>query len=173
MFSKLFSCCSFSKNSEETNLNNSLTKDEKILNEIEAHLKNNLENKQNLTENRNNNNNFYPTSLEQKIKNDELNNSNITFSNIKVKDSKSNTINFDTEVLSTQELKLIGEIFWNKDIYIDRLGLKSGKRKKKNGVVIFGLGKNEENVDFVLNIPKSKIKNNDKFIQIFCIEYDK
>ena len=131
MFSKLFSCCSFSKNSEETNLNNSLTKDEKILNEIEAHLKNNIENKQNLTENSNNNNNFYPTSLEQKIKNDELNNSNITFSNIKVKDSKSNTINFDTEVLSTQELKLIGEIFWNKDIYIDRLGLKSGKRKKK------------------------------------------
>ena len=124
MFSKLFSCCSFSKNSEETNLNNSLTKDEKILNEIEAHLKNNIENKQNLTENSNNNNNFYPTSLEQKIKNDELNNSNITFSNIKVKDSKSNTINFDTEVLSTQELKLIGEIFWNKDIYIDRLGLK-------------------------------------------------
>ena len=173
MFSKFFSCCSFAKNSlDDPNFNNIQTKDEKILSEIEAHLKNNIENKQNITEN-GNNNNFYPTSLEQKIKDDELNNSNITFSNIKVKDSKSNTINFDTEVLSTQELKLIGEIFWNKEIYIDRLGLKSGKRKKKNGIVIFGLGKNEENIDFVLNIPKSKIKNNDKFIQIFSIEYDK
>lgn len=170
MFSNFFSCCSYSKYStEDPNLNSNIqTKDEKNLNEIE--------NKKNITENNNNNTYMPTTSIAQKIKDDELNNlnlSNITFSNIKVKDSKTNTINFDTEVLSTQELKLIGEIFWNKDIYIDRLGLKSGKRKKKNGVVIFGLGKNEEKIDFVLNLPKSKFKNNEKCIQIFSIEYDK
>ena len=168
MFSNFFSCCSCSKYSEDPNLNSNIqTKDEKNLNETE--------NKKNITEN-GNNNNFIPTSIVQKIKDDELNNlnlSNVTFSNIKVKDSKSNTINFDTEVLSTQELKLIGEIFWNKEIYIDRLGIKSGKRKKKNGVVIFGLGKNEEKIDFVLNLPKLKFKNNEKCIQIFSIEYDK
>ena len=37
---------------------------------------------------------------------------------------------FDTEVLSTVELKLIGEIFWNKELYIDRIGLKIGNRIK-------------------------------------------
>ena len=53
------------------------------------------------------------------------------------------------------------------------MGIKSGKRKKKKGVVIFGLGKNEEKIDFVLNLPKLKFKNNEKCIQIFSIEYDK
>ena len=78
------------------------------------------------------NNNYNLNSVDK-------NSSIITFSNIKVKEGKSN-INqfFDTEVLSTQELKLIGEIFWNKDLYIDRIGLKIGNRIKKNGISIFG-----------------------------------
>ena len=110
------------------------------------------------------------------------NSSIITFSNIKVKEGKSN-INqfFDTEVLSTQELKLIGEIFWNKDLYIDKIGLKIGNRIKKNGNTIFGLGEQEDLngniiIDFILNLPGGKIesmvplsKNN----PLFSIDYDK
>ena len=62
----------------------------------------------------------------------------ITFSNMKVVgNSKQNTYqNFDTEVLSTQELLLTGDIFWNKDLNIDRMGIKSGNRKKNYGNVI-------------------------------------
>ena len=64
---------------------------------------------------------------------------------MKVKEGKTNNNQFfDTEVLSTQELKLIGEIFWNKDLYIDRIGLKIGNRIKKNGNTIFGLGEQED-----------------------------
>ena len=192
MFSNLFACCStYIKNSNENSFK------EKIDNEMETHIKENFENnKEDLKNNNNNsinsnnnngnnnknnsmsnnNKNISSTPLEKKIKEDELNLSNfsnITFSNMKVKDSKTNTLNFDTEVLSTQELKLVGKIFWNKDVYIDRFGLKSGNRKKKNGIVIFGIGKNEDKIDFVINISKLKLKNIDKYIQLFSIEYDK
>ena len=121
------------------------------------------------------NNNYNLNSVDK-------NSSIITFSNIKVKEGKSN-INqfFDTEVLSTQELKLIGEIFWNKDLYIDKIGLKIGNRIKKNGNTIFGLGEQEDLngniiIDFILNLPGGKIesmvplsKNN----PLFSIDYDK
>lgn len=57
--------------------------------------------------------------------------SQVTFSNMKVKDSfKSNSF-IDTEIMNKHELVLSGELFWNKDIVIDCLGLKMGKRKKK------------------------------------------
>jgi hypothetical protein len=101
---------------------------------------------------------------------------------MKVKEGKTNMNQFfDTEVLSTQELKLIGEIFWNKDLYIDRIGLKIGNRIKKNGNTIFGLGEQEDIngnivIDFILNMPGGKIesmtplsKNN----PLFSIDYDK
>ena len=121
------------------------------------------------------NNNYNLNSVDK-------NSSIITFSNIKVKEGISN-INqfFDTEVLSTQELKLIGEIFWNKDLYIDKIGLKIGNRIKKNGNTIFGLGEQEDLngniiIDFILNLPGGKIesmvplsKNN----PLFSIDYDK
>jgi hypothetical protein len=187
MFSNLFACCStYIKNSNESSFK------EKTENEMDTHIKDNFDNNKeeiknnnnsinsnnnsNNKNNNNNNKNISSTPLEKKIKEDELNLSNfsnITFSNMKVKDSKTNTLNFDTEVLSTQELKLVGKIFWNKDVYIDRFGLKSGNRKKKNGIVIFGIGKNEDKIDFVINISKLKLKNIDKYIQLFSIEYDK
>ena len=106
----------------------------------------------------------------------------VSFSNIKVNEGKESiNQNFDTEVLSTVELKLIGEIFWNKEIYIDRIGLKIGNRIKKNGITIFGLGETEDSngknvIDFILNIPGGKIpyqNNNSKNNPLFSIEYDK
>ena len=108
----------------------------------------------------------------------------ISFSNMKVNERKE-TINqiFDTEVLSTVELKLIGEIFWNKELYIDRIGLKIGNRIKKSGISVFGLGEQEDIngkivIDFILNIPAGKIpfdnnNINNKNNPLFSIEYDK
>jgi hypothetical protein len=99
----------------------------------------------------------------------------ITFSNMKVVgNSKQNTYqNFDTEVLNTQELLLTGDIFWNKDVNIDRMGIKSGNRKKNFGNVIFGVGENE-NFDFILNLNvKDSLLSDKKSCEIFCIEYDK
>ena len=104
----------------------------------------------------------------------------VSFSNIKVNERKESlNQNFDTEVLSTVELKLIGEIFWNKQLYIDRIGLKIGNRSKKNGITIFGLGETEDSngnnvIDFILNIPGGKIpyQNNSKTNPLFSIEYD-
>ena len=88
---------------------------------------------------------------------------------------------FDTEVLSQQELKLIGEIFWNKELYIDRIGLKIGNRIKKNGNTIFGLGEQEDLngnivIDFILNIPGGKIQSMNPISKnnpLFSIDYDK
>ena len=106
----------------------------------------------------------------------------VSFSNIKVNEGKESiNQNFDTEVLSTVELKLIGEIFWNKELYVDRIGLKIGNRIKKNGITIFGLGETEDSngnnvIDFILNIPGGKIpyqNNNTKNNPLFSIEYDK
>ena len=98
----------------------------------------------------------------------------ITFSNMKVvNNSKQNTFqNFDTEVLSTQELLLTGDIFWNKDLNIDRMGIKSGIRKKNYGNVIFGVGENE-NYDFILNLNIKDSFLENKSYEIFSIEYDK
>ena len=129
----------------------------------------------NINNNNNNNNNNIYNSIDK-------NSSIITFSNMKVKEYNMNVNQvFDTEVLSQQELKLIGEIFWNKELYIDRIGLKIGNRIKKNGNTIFGLGEQEDLngnivIDFILNIPGGKIqsmtpisKNN----PLFSIDYDK
>ena len=98
----------------------------------------------------------------------------ITFSNMKVVgNSKQNTFqNFDTEVLGNQELLLTGDIFWNKDLNIDRMGIKSGNRKKNYGNVIFGVGENE-NFDFILNLKKKDSFLDNKSYEIFSIEYDK
>jgi hypothetical protein len=117
----------------------------------------------------------------EKSRNNDINEENnkslisiITFSNMKVVgNSKQNTNqNFDTEVLSTQELLLTGDIFWNKDLNIDRMGIKSGNRKKNYGNVIFGVGENE-NFDFILNLKIKDSLLDNKSCEIFSIEYDK
>ena len=108
----------------------------------------------------------------------------ITFSNEKVKKNEESNRILDTLIIGTHELELEGEIFFNKKIIIDRIGLKSLGRKNQNGVTIFGISNNENNensgIDFNLNIPKNKIKNknnnnnnNNNNIPLFSIEYDK
>ena len=129
----------------------------------------------NINNNNNNNNNNIYNSIDK-------NSSIITFSNMKVKEYNMNVNQvFDTEVLSQQELKLIGEIFWNKELYIDRIGLKIGNRIKKNGNTIFGLGEQEDLngkivIDFILNIPGGKIQSMNPISKnnpLFSIDYDK
>ena len=83
----------------------------------------------------------------------------ISFSNMKVNERKE-TINqiFDTEVLSTVELKLIGEIFWNKELYIDRIGLKIGNRIKNPS------NRNNSELSIVKNFPY-KTYSNTKYLK--------
>lgn len=63
----------------------------------------------------------------------------ITFSNFKVKESLKSFPELDTEIITGKELKLSGELFWNKEVYIDRFGIKLGKRKKRDGISYFGI----------------------------------
>ena len=113
----------------------------------------------------------------------------ISFSNMKVKDSYHSLPEFDTEIISTKELKLSGDIFWGKDVYIDRFGLKLAKRKKRNGVTCFGVvegvdthGKQYNDFIFNLNAIKSKINelNENELVDsastnktIFTVDYNK
>ena len=102
----------------------------------------------------------------------------ITFNNEKVKKNEESNRILDTLIIGTHELELEGEIFFNKKIIIDRIGLKILGRKNQNGITIFGISDDENNdhsgIDFNLNIPKSKIKNNNNnVIPIFSIEFDK
>ena len=107
--------------------------------------------------------------------------SNVTFSDVQIKRYETKKRTLDTLIIGTHELELEGEIFFNKKIIIDRIGLKSLGRKNQNGVTIFGISNNENNensgIDFNLNIPKNKIKNkninNNNNIPLFSIEYDK
>ena len=102
--------------------------------------------------------------------------SQVTFSNMKVKDSSQSNSFIDTEIMNKHELVLSGELFWGKDIIIDCLGLKMGKRKKRDGVTVFGTGSagkglGDFNNDFVINIKNSEYNKNTS--SFFTIEYDK
>lgn len=108
------------------------------------------------------------------------NKSNITFSNQLVKQNIENKRSLDTLIISTHELELDGEIFFNKCLIIDRVGLKKEGRKNQNGKTIFGIYKEENNInsgiDFNLNISRNKLKNlnnNENNFPLFSIEYDK
>ncbi len=186
-FSNIFSCCNNINNKDNESVQQShrnnnpknfiLEKERENLFNREEMLKRRKSRNSNFGVNNNNiNNNAYNINSLDK------NSSIITFSNMKVKEGKTNNNQFfDTEVLSTQELKLIGEIFWNKDLYIDRIGLKIGNRIKKNGNTIFGLGEQEDIngnivIDFILNIPGGKIQSmnpTSKNNPLFSIDYDK
>ena len=104
----------------------------------------------------------------------------ITFSNGKVQKNEENIRVLDTLIIGTHELELEGEIFFNKIITIDRIGLKTSERKKnQNGITIFGINDNpnepNSDIDFNLNISKNKIKNSNNYknIPLFSIEFDK
>ena len=187
--STIFSCCNNINNKDNESVQQShrnnnpknfiLEKERENLFNREEILKRRKSRNSNFGVNNNNiNNNAYNLNSLDK------NSSIITFSNMKVKEGKKDLNGlFDTEVLSTQELKLIGEIFWNKELYIDRIGLKIGNRIKKSGISVFGLGEQEDIngkivIDFILNIPAGKIpfdnnNINNKNNPLFSIEYDK
>ena len=100
----------------------------------------------------------------------------ISFSNLKVKTMQKNQKIIDTLVLNAREIFLEGEIFFNKVIIIDKLGLKNDRRNEQNGITIFGISddmnKPNSGIDFNLNLSKKKLKNKkDKNIPLFKIEY--
>ena len=117
--------------------------------------------------------------LNSKISNNS-NKSNITFSNQLVKQNIETKRSLDTLIISTHEIELDGEIFFNKCLIIDRIGLKKLGRKNQNGKTIFGICNNENyinsGIDFNLNISRNKLKNinnNENNIPLFSIEYNK
>lgn len=98
----------------------------------------------------------------------------VTFSNTKVKEPHRPSTIIDTEIICGNEIVLNGEIFWNKDVVVDRLGIKMEKRRKKSGVSVFGVGSVEKEngkgkIDFVLNYLSNEAKN----IPLFLVGYDK
>lgn len=106
----------------------------------------------------------------------ELNVSVITFSNINVKESYKTLPEFDTEVMNTSELKLTGDLFWNKEIRVDRLGIKINKRKKRDGISFFGTSEELDSHgnpinDFIVNLHTGQSNNNEDK-SIFSLEYD-
>lgn len=83
----------------------------------------------------------------------------LTVENIHIKESNFSLPEVDTELVVGKELRLTGELFWNKEIIIDRLGIKSNKRKKNINVEnVFGLSEAKDRYgrcvnDFILNYP--------------------
>ena len=178
-FRNFFFCCNNIKENDNLSIQYPNSNKKNYLNEKE---RDGIFNREELVKKKKSRNSAFNISNNYNLNSFDKNSSIITFSNMKVKEGKTNMNQFfDTEVLSTQELKLIGEIFWNKDLYIDRIGLKIGNRIKKNGNTIFGLGEQEDLngniiIDFILNLPGGKIesmvplsKNN----PLFSIDYDK
>lgn len=101
----------------------------------------------------------------------------ITFSDTKVKQNKIKKRVLDTLVIGSTELILEGDIFYNKTIKIDKIGIKDENRINKNGITIFGVSDDFNDncgIDFNLNLSKKKLKNKkDTNIPIFKIEYIK
>ena len=101
----------------------------------------------------------------------------ITFSDTKVKQNKIKKRVLDTLVIGSTELILEGDIFYNKTIKIDKIGIKDENRINKNGITIFGISDDFNDncgIDFNLNLSKKKLKNKkDTNIPIFKIEYIK
>ena len=178
-FRKFFFCCNYIKENDNLSIQYPNSNKKNFINEKD---RDGIFNREELVKKKKSRNSNFSINNNNNLNSIDKNSSIITFSNMKVKEGKTNNNQFfDTEVLSTQELKLIGEIFWNKDLYIDRIGLKIGNRIKKNGNTIFGLGEQEDLngnivIDFILNMPGGKIesmtplsKNN----PLFSIDYDK
>ena len=128
---------SFTFHQNEDNKNSVTQKNEKLLN--------NPSRKGTITNHRLSKNSNYSTF------------SQVTFSNLKVKDFSQTASIVDTELVNKFELRLNGELFWNKELIVDCLGLQLGKRRKRDGITIFGTSNTEKRVgdyknDFVSNI---------------------
>ena len=102
----------------------------------------------------------------------------ITFSNLKVSQNNTNKRVLDTLVIGGRELLLEGEMFFNKAIIIDKLGIKNEVRTERKWLTIFGISDEANDInsgiDFYLNVSKKKFKGKkDKNIPLFKIEYIK
>ena len=153
----------------KTTINHSTTLKQKIYNStIKEHSQNHLKQ---MSVSSNNNNDVSPN----------LNVSLVTFSNIKVKESYQTLPVFDTEIISSKELRLTGDLFWGKEITLDRLGIKINKRRKKDGITYFGISEGIDSHgnhinDFIINLNKSKGNISNDLVEncsLFSIEYDK
>ena len=118
---------------------------------LNANLHSKYKNNNNLNNFQSNNNNY------QKA------NSILSFSNLIVSKNTKTNNNDDTEILSPYELLLSGDIFFNNEIKIDRLGIKSikiaDKKKRKEHLIKFGiLIKNNKDSDFHISDIKSKLE---------------
>ena len=175
VFQKIFPCCSESKKRESI-------KDVSVI-------QTGLDKKTNQDENHNVNNlvkstiNKYDLDPSSKNISNQSNNHNninvfiITFANIKVGESYKTLPEFDTEVTNSHELKLSGDLFWGKEIILDRLGIKINKRKKRDGVSLFGTSEDTDVHgnpinDFIVNLHKNQNPSS-KYISLFSLEYDK
>ena len=128
-----------------------------------------------------NNLNYNDTQSRKNPKSENVNkysDSVITFSNLKVKENNRNRRVLDTLIIGSKEILLEGEMFFDKQILIDKLGIKNEIRTERKGITIFGICDdiNDQNtgIDFNLNLSKKKLKNKkNKNIPLFKIEYIK
>ena len=127
-----------------------------IINNINTRFKNN----NNAINNFQTNNNFQKTH------------SVLSFSNMIVKNNTKTNNNDDTEILSPYELLLSGEIFFNKEIKIDRLGIKPNtvgdKTIRKEHLIKFGIvfkNKSQKESDYNTSDYKMKDEKEEKCSQ--------
>lgn len=136
-----------------------------------------VENEQSTNEPTEKNNKPLNEGLKKIILENKSKDSIITFSDTKVKQNKIKKRVLDTLVIGSTELILEGDIFYNKIIKIDKIGIKDENRINKNGITIFGVSDDFNDncgIDFNLNLSKKKLKNKkDTNIPIFKIEYIK
>ena len=99
----------------------------------------------------------------------------ITFSNLHL--SENNEIDNENSSSYGNKLLLSGELFFNKEIIIDKNGMLNGLRRKKDGQTFFGLTNSKDYTgtfynDLVLNFPLNK-RNNTSTGRVFDISYQK
>ena len=99
---------------------------------------------------------------------EQLNLSIITFSNAKVKQNEENKRVLDTVIIGSHELELDGEIFFNKIITIDRIGLKKLGRKNQNGITIFGIS---DNPNKILHVENESIFSFEILVSFFKVRF--
>ena len=137
------------------NCNNNIIRNN-MINNINARFKSN----NNVINNIQSSNNFQKTH------------SVLSFSNLIVKNNTKTNNNDDTEILSPYELLLSGEIFFNKEIKIDRFGIKPNtigdKKIRKEHLIKFGIlfnNKSQKESDYNTSDYKMKDEKEEKCSQ--------
>ena len=133
VFQHMFQCCSESRKRESIQDLSIILDKKRDSHQDENHNVNNLlkssfnKNEQSSSKNISN----------QSHTNNNINVSIITFANIKVRESYKTLPEFNTEVMNSHELKLSGDLFWGKDIMLDRSLRYKDKQAKEKRRCIF------------------------------------